>query len=76
MASAYNRTRSFHGITLPRSWILENVQKVNRVQNKYLNSRMLWDMMSPFQDLLECVYGGNDSGRSNIETLLPVTESD
>ena len=76
MASAYNRTQSFHAITLPRSWILENVQKINRVKNKYLNSRTLWYMATPFQDLLERVYSGNDTGRSNIDKLSPVTELD
>ena len=76
MASAYNSTRSFHGITLPRSWILENVQKFNRLKSKYLKSHMHWYMATPFQDLLERVYSGNDTGRSNIEKLPPVTELD
>jgi len=76
MASKYNGTRSLHGVTLPRSWLLENVQKFNRVQNKYLNSRMHWYMATPFQDLLERVYSGNDTGVSSIEKLLPVTEPD
>jgi hypothetical protein len=76
MASAYNRTRSLHGITLPRSWILENVRTFNRVKNKYLNSRMHWYMATPFKDLLERVYSGNDTGRSNIEKLPIVTELD
>jgi hypothetical protein len=34
MASSFNRTRSLHGVTLPRSWILENVRKLHKVQNK------------------------------------------
>ena len=75
MASAYNRTRSLHGVTLPRSWILENVRKFNG-ENKYLNSRMLWYMAIPFKALLERVYSGNDTGRSNLEKLPPVTELD
>ena len=76
MASTYNRTRSLHGVTLPRSWILENVQKFNRVQNKGANPRMLWNMLIPLEDLLERVYSGNDTSKSSIEKPLPVTEPD
>jgi hypothetical protein len=73
MASKYNKTRSLHGVTLPRSWLLENVQKLNRVKNKGANPRMLWHMIIPFRDLLERVYSANDTGGSSVEKLLPVT---
>ena len=76
IASTYNRTRSLHGTTLPRSWILENVHKFNRLQNKGAHPSMLWYMVTPFRDLLERVYSGNDTGKSSIEKLFLVTESD
>lgn len=76
MASTYIRTRSLHGTTLPRSWILENVHKFNRGQIKGANSRMLWYMVIPFRDLLERVYSGNDTGESSIENLFLVIKSD
>jgi hypothetical protein len=50
-----------HGVTLPRSWILENVQKLHRVQNKEVNIRAVREIITPFRDLLERVYSGNDS---------------
>ena len=63
-------------MTLPRSWLLENVPKFNRFQNKGANPSMLWYMTTPFKDLLERVYSGNDTGGSSVEKLLPVTEPD
>ena len=53
-----------HGVTLPRSWILENVQKLHRVQNKDVNIRVVRDIITPFRDLLERVYSG-DVGEPN-----------
>jgi len=62
MASALKTTRSLHGVTLPRSWILENIQKLYRIQNKDVRLDAAWGMMNLFQDLLERVYSGNDAG--------------
>jgi len=64
MASTFNKTRSLHGVTLPCSWILENMQKLNGAKNQGADHRILWDVMIQFRDLLERVYSGNDSGRS------------
>ncbi|KAH9992492.1 hypothetical protein BJV74DRAFT_397873 [Russula compacta] len=61
MAWAFNRTRSFHGVTLPRSWILENLQKLDKVQNKRARADTAWALTAPFRDLLECVYSGKDT---------------
>lgn len=66
MALAFNKKGSPHGVTLPRSWILENVQKLYRVQNKDARVPMAWEMMKPFEDLLERVYSGNDPGKSDV----------
>ena len=68
MASTFNRTRSFHGVTLPRSWILENMQKLNRAKYQSTDPRLLWEMMIQLRDLLEHIYSGNDSGRSRSRT--------
>jgi hypothetical protein len=62
MASAYKRAGSLHGVTLPRSWILENIQKLYRVQYKDVRLGAAWGMMILFQDLLERVYSGDDAG--------------
>ncbi|KAI0286423.1 hypothetical protein BC826DRAFT_1108859 [Russula brevipes] len=61
MASAFRRSGSPHGVTLPRSWILENAQKLHRVQNKDAHYKVVVEIMKPFQDLLECIYSGNDT---------------
>ncbi|KAI0292972.1 hypothetical protein B0F90DRAFT_1767489 [Multifurca ochricompacta] len=61
MASALNRMGSLHGVTLPRSWILKNVQQLYRVQNKDAGPRVAWQMTRPFRDLLERVYSGLDA---------------
>lgn len=66
MASAFNRTRSFHGVTLPRSWILENMQKLDKVQNKGANANTVWALTEPFRDLLESVYSGKDTGEARL----------
>lgn len=74
MASALKRKGSLHGVTLPRSWILENIspQKLHRVQNKDANVSVVWTFLTPFQDLLERIYSGTDAdtGEPNIEKLL------
>ena len=63
MAGALTRKGSLHGVTLPRSWILENVQKFHRVQNKDVNFRVVWDILTSFRDLrvLESVFSGSDA---------------
>ena len=78
MARAFNTKGSFHGVTLPRSWILENVQKLHRVQNKVTNLRVVWVVVTLFQDLLERVYNGNDtdSGEANLGKYLSVAQLD
>jgi len=76
MASAFKRKGSLHGVTLPRSWILENVQKLHRVQNKDANIRFVRGILTPFRDLLERIYSGTDAdnGESNLRkrNLLPL----
>jgi hypothetical protein len=73
MAGALNRKGSLHGVTLPRSWILENVQKFHRVQNKDVNFRVVWDILISFRDLrvLESVFSDSDAdiGKLNIRKL-------
>jgi len=69
MASAFRRSGSPHGVTLPRSWILENAQKLHRVQNKDAHYKVVVEIMKPFQDLLESIYSGNDTGKSSLENL-------
>jgi hypothetical protein len=66
MASALKMKRSFHGATLPRSWILENLQKLHRVHNKDAHISVAWGITKPFQDLLERIYSGNDAGEPSI----------
>ena len=72
MASAFKRKGSLHGVTLPRSWILENVQKLHRVQNKNANVGLVWEFLKPFRDLLERIYSATDAdtGEPNIGKLL------
>lgn len=74
MASAFKRKGSPHGVTLPRSWILENVsaQKLHRVQNKDANVSLVSEFLTPFRDLLERIYSGTDAGTGepNIGKLL------
>jgi hypothetical protein len=71
MASAFKRRGSLHGVTLPRSWILENVQKLHRVQNKDANLSVVREFLTPFRDLLERIYSGTDAdiGEPNIGKL-------
>ena len=78
MASTFNRTTLFHGVTLPRSWILENMQKLNRAKDQGTDPHVLWEMMIQLRDLLEHIYSGNDSGRSRTRTCKhpPATEPD
>ena len=70
IAGTLSRKGSLHGVTLPRSWILENVQKFHRVQNKDFNARVVWDILTSFRDLqvLESVFSGGDAdiGKLNI----------
>jgi hypothetical protein len=70
MASAFKRRGSLHGVTLPRSWILENVQRLYRVQNKGAQISAVREIIKPFQDLLERVYSGNDAGEQNVGHFL------
>ncbi|KAI9453660.1 hypothetical protein BJY52DRAFT_1288007 [Lactarius psammicola] len=59
IAWTFKRTRSLHGVTLPRSWILENVRKLHKVQNKGAHPDSAWSTARLFQDLLENIYTGN-----------------
>ena len=70
MAWVFKRKGSLHGVTLPRSWILENVQKLYRVQDKGAQISVVKEIISPFQDLLERVYSGNDTGEQNVGRFL------
>jgi hypothetical protein len=72
MASAFKRKGSLHGVTLPRSWIIENVQKLHRVQNKDANVRVVWEILTPFRDLLERIYSVTDAdtGEPNLGKFL------
>lgn len=72
MALAFKRKGSLHGVTLPRSWILENVQKLQRVQNKDAKVGVVWEILTPFRDLLERIYSSTDAdtGEPNIGKLL------
>jgi hypothetical protein len=70
MASALKMKETFNGVTLPRSWILENMQKLHRVQNKAAHIRLAYEITNPFQDLLERVYSGNDTGEPSVRIHL------
>jgi hypothetical protein len=72
MARALDRNKSLHGVTLPRSWILENVQKFHTVQHKVVNVRVVREILTPCRDLLERVYSGSDTdtGEPNIGKLF------
>lgn len=72
MASAYKCRGSLHGVTLPRSWILENVQKLYRVKNKHANAGVVSSFLAPFRETLERIYSGTDAdtGELNIEKFL------
>ncbi|KAI9436974.1 hypothetical protein H4582DRAFT_1853973 [Lactarius indigo] len=59
IAWSFMKTGSLHGITLPRSWILENVRKLDKVQNKDAHPHFAFTTAGLFQDLLENVYTGN-----------------
>lgn len=62
IAATFKRARSLHGVTLPRSWILEHVRKLHKLQTKDANPDFYWAMARPFQDLLENIYTGNGAG--------------
>ncbi len=66
IASTFTKTRTLHGVTLPRSWILENVRKLHKAQNKDAHRYFAWTMARLFQDLLENIYTGNGAGEWNI----------
>jgi hypothetical protein len=53
---------SLHGATLPRSWILENVRKLDRVQNKDAHPHFAFTLAGLFRDLMESIYTGNGIG--------------
>jgi hypothetical protein len=76
MASTFKRKGSLHGVTLPRSWILENVQKLHRVQDKDAKLGIVWEILKPCRDLLERIYSGTDAdtGEPNIGKLIPVAQ--
>ncbi|KAF8261742.1 hypothetical protein EI94DRAFT_1745299 [Lactarius quietus] len=57
MAWSFNKG-SLHGVTLPRSWILENVRKLDTVQNKGAHPHFAFQMAGLFRELLESVYTG------------------
>lgn len=76
MASAYKKKGSLHGVTLPRSWILENVQKLYRVQSKNASTRAAWEMIKPLSDLLERVYSGTDNGELSSGKPILIVNSD
>ncbi|KAH8984683.1 hypothetical protein EDB92DRAFT_2117026 [Lactarius akahatsu] len=59
VAWSFKRSRSLHGITLPRSWILENVRKLHKVQNKDAHPHFAWTTAGLFRDLLESIYTGS-----------------
>jgi hypothetical protein len=63
-------------VTLPRSWILENVQKLHSVQNKNAKIDVVWQILTPCRDLLERIYSGTDAdnGEPNIGKLLPAAQ--
>ena len=54
-----SKNGSLHGVTLPRSWILENVRKLDKVQNKDAHPHFAWTATRLFQDLLENIYTGS-----------------
>ena len=62
IAWTYQKTGSLHGVTLPRSWMLENVRKLHKVQNKGAHWNLAWTTAILFQDLLENVYTGYAAG--------------
>ena len=53
---------SLHGATLPRSWILENVRKLDRVQNMDAHPHFAFTLAGLFRDLMESIYTGNGIG--------------
>ncbi|KAF8261744.1 hypothetical protein EI94DRAFT_1809815 [Lactarius quietus] len=59
IAATFKRTRSLHGVTLPRSWILEHVRKLHKIQNKDAHLNFAWTTARLFQDLLENIYTAN-----------------
>ncbi|KAH9172883.1 hypothetical protein EDB89DRAFT_1962838 [Lactarius sanguifluus] len=59
VAWSFKRSRSLHGVTLPRSWILENVRKLHKVQNKDAHPQFAWTTTRLFRDLLESIYTGS-----------------
>ena len=61
MAWSFNKG-SLHGVTLPRSWILENVRKLDKVQDKDAHPHFAFTTAGLFRDLLESLYTGNGIG--------------
>lgn len=62
IAWSFKRIGSLHGVTLPRSWILENVRKLDEVKNKDAHPHFAFTTAGLFRDLLENVYTGNGAG--------------
>ncbi|KAH8984681.1 hypothetical protein EDB92DRAFT_1885663 [Lactarius akahatsu] len=58
IAWSFRKTGSLHGVTLPRSWMLENVRKLHKVQNKDAHPHFAFTTIDLFQDLLENIYTG------------------
>ena len=73
MAWSLNRTRSLHGVTLPRSWILENVRNLHKVQNKDAHPHFAWTTTGLFRALLENIYTGS-AGERSIDGAHIVTD--
>jgi hypothetical protein len=69
MATALDWRGGLHGVTLPRSWILENVHKFHRVQKKDVKINVVGEMLKPFRDLLERIYSDSEGsiGEPDIE---------
>lgn len=59
MAWSFRKKGSLHGVTLPRSWTLENVRKLHKVQNKDASMRFAWTITGLFRELLENIYTGS-----------------
>ncbi|KAI0258666.1 hypothetical protein BC834DRAFT_835038 [Gloeopeniophorella convolvens] len=59
MASKLRSSRSFHNVMLPRSWILDNIRRPERLHNK--DTRLGNLVVEPFSDLLEQIYSCKSS---------------
>ena len=66
IACTYQRTGSLHGVTLPRSWIIEIMRKLHKLQSKDAHINVAWTTVQLFQDLLENVYTGYAAGERSI----------